>query len=256
MSFYSVLKTSYKTFLPKPVRKAVYRHMPKTLKAVRKAAIRKLEKSVEFDDIYDEKYYTDVLSPRWEKSFEVIAESIMKVFSPRSVVDVGCGIGLLLLAIKKRGVICRGLEYSSAGLNMCHRNGLDVARFDLSRDILPKDLRSDVVVSTEVAEHLPERCADRFVGVLCAIADNVVMTAAEPAHTYVGDHTHANEQPKEYWIAKFAQKGFKYDENISTKFRTEWKQREISPWFVQHLMVFRKEHVGRSRLSQKTRRHG
>ena len=110
--------------------------------------------------------------------------------------------------------------------------------------MLPKDFRADVVISTEVAEHLPENCADRFVDILCAIGDDVVMTAAEPAITYVGDHTHVNEQPKKYWIDKFGDRGFRYNEDISIKFRREWKKAEIKPWFIQHLMVFHKEPCG------------
>jgi cyclopropane fatty-acyl-phospholipid synthase-like methyltransferase len=216
--------------------------MPMPLKLMRNSAIRRLEKSAEYDEIYDEKYYTDVLDSSYKKSCELIAESIVKVFSPKSVVDVGCGPGQLLLALKERGVICRGLEYSSAALKICRKNALDVTRFDIRYDILPKDSNADLVVSTEVAEHLQENYADRFVDILCAIADDVVMTAAEPAITYVGDHTHVNEQPKEYWIEKFEDKGFKYNVDVTTQFRAEWKEAEIKPWFVQHLIVFHKEH--------------
>ncbi len=244
MTFYSVVKTIYKKVLPSAVRKAIFRNMPRSLKLLRQSAIRKLEKSAGYDEIYDEKYYIDGgLDPVYEKSCQVIAESIVRFFSPRSVTDVGCGAGSLLSAIKRRGVVCHGLDYSSAALRICRRNGLDVTKFDLRHDVLPKDLKADVVISTEVAEHLPEHCANRFVGILCGIADNVVMTAAEPAITYVGDHTHVNEQPKEYWIDKFADNGFKYNEGISTQFRTEWKEHEIKPWFVQHLMVFQKKRV-------------
>lgn len=242
MTFYSVIKTTYKKVLPKAVRNAIFRNMPRPLKLLRQSIIRKLERSADYDEIYDEKYFIDGgLDPVYEKSCQVIAESIVKVFSPRSVIDVGCGGGFLLLAFKRRGVVCRGLEYSTAALRICRRNGLDVTKFDLRHDVLPKDLKADIVVSAEVAEHLPENCANRFVIILCAIADNVVMTAAEPAITYVGDHTHVNEQPKEYWIEKFVNNGFEYNEGISTQFRTEWKVREIKPWFVQHLMVFQKE---------------
>lgn len=242
MSFYSVAKTTYKTIFPNTLRKIIWRHTPISLKRVKSSIIRKLEKSIAFDERYDETFFTDRLShERQNKSYEVVAEGIIKVFSPRSVVDVGCGIGLLLLALEKKGVVCHGLEYSSAAVNICHKNGLSVTKFNLECDALPKDFRADVVVSTEVAEHLPENCADRFVNILGAIADNVVMTAAEPAVTYVGSHTHLNEQPKEYWIAKFADKGFKYDEDTTTQFQAQWKEREVSGWFVQHLMVFRKE---------------
>lgn len=241
MSFYSIVKAIYKTVLPNSARKVIYRSMPKPLQMVKDFVIRKLQKSAGYDEIYDEKYYTDGLDPIYEKSCEVIAQSIVKVFSPKLAVDVGCGPGNLLLALKRRGVVCRGLEYSSAALNICRQNSLDVTKFDLRHDILPKDFKADVVVSTEVAEHLPEHCADRFVGILCAIADNAVITAAEPATTYIGDHTHINEQPKEYWIEKFVNNGFEYKEDIVTQFRTEWKEHEIKPWFVQHLMVFGKQ---------------
>lgn len=119
---------------------------------------------------------------------------------------------------------------------------MDVTKFDLERDMLSKGFKADVVVSTEVAEHLPEQCADRFVGILCAIANKVVMTAAEPGSMQAtGDLSHVNEQPKEYWIEKFVDKGFKYDEDISDRFRTQWKESEVSPWFVRGLMVFRKK---------------
>lgn len=241
MTFYSIAKTIYKTVLPNAVRKAMFRRMPKSLSLMRNYTIRKLEKSADYDEIYDQKYYTDGLDATYKRSCEVIAESIVEVFAPKSAVDVGCGIGLLLIELKRRGVACSGLEYSSAALNICAQNGLEVTKFDLRHDILPKDLKADVVISTEVAEHLAEDYADRFVDILCAIADDVVITAAEPAVTYIGDHTHVNEQPKEYWIDKFTDKGFKYNENISTQFRTKWKECEVSPWFVHHLMVFRKE---------------
>ncbi|MHC4748935.1 MAG: methionine biosynthesis protein MetW [Planctomycetota bacterium] len=240
MSFYSVVKTSYKTLLPNAVRAAIFRNMPKSLKLMRDSVIRKLEKSAKYDDIYDEQYYTDGLDPLYEKSCELIVESIMKVFCPKSVIDVGCGPGQLLLELKERGVTCRGLEYSSAALNICRQNGINVTQFDLEHDVLPRDFKADVVVSTEVAEHLQEQYADRFVDILCAIADNVIITAAEPATTYIADRTHVNEQPKDYWIEKFACNGFTHKEDIVSQFQADWKKHKVKPWFVQHLMVFRK----------------
>jgi 2-polyprenyl-3-methyl-5-hydroxy-6-metoxy-1,4-benzoquinol methylase len=241
MYFYSAIKRSYKKLLPNSVRSAIFRNMPKSLKLMRDSVIRKLERSAKYDEIYDERYYTDGLDSQYEKSCKVIADSIMKVFCPKSVIDVGCGPGQLLLELKERGVACRGLEYSSAALNISRQNGLNVTQFDLEHDMLPGDFKADLVVSTEVAEHLPGHSADRFVNILCAIADNVVITAAEPATTHVPDRNHVNEQPREYWIEKFANNGFTHNEDIVTQFRIDWKAHTIKPWFVQHLMVFCKE---------------
>jgi SAM-dependent methyltransferase len=201
ISFYSIVKRTYKTVLPNSARKVIYKITPAPLKRARGYIIHKLQQSAGFDEIHDREYYIYASDARFEKSFEVIAESIMKIFTPKSVVDVGCGTGTLLLSLKKRGVVCRGLEYSSAALKICRQNGLDVTKFNLEHDILPDDFKADVVVSTDVAEHLPESCADRFVDILCTIADNVALTACPPSSTiYPG---HVNEQPKEYWMPSF-----------------------------------------------------
>jgi SAM-dependent methyltransferase len=245
MTLYSIIKRVYKAVLPNAVRRALYINMPKPLKVARAFLIRELGKFAEHDELYDEKYYEGYLAPGIGKSYEVIAESIVKRFSPESVVDVGCGRGQLLFELKKRGIVCRGLECSSVALNICRQNALDVTKFDLEHDKLSNDVKADIVISTEVAEHLPEQCADRFVSILCSIADNVVMTAAEPARTWEEikrGHDHVNEQPKEYWIAKFADNDFKYNGDISTQLRREWKELEVSPWFLPGLMVFQKEH--------------
>ena len=98
MTFYSFVKTMYKKVLPNAVRRAIFKIMPKSLKLMRHSVIRKLEKSADYDEVYDEKYYIDGgLDATYRKSCEVIAESIVKVFSPKSFVDVGRGPGQLLL---------------------------------------------------------------------------------------------------------------------------------------------------------------
>jgi hypothetical protein len=55
-----------------------------------------------------------------------------------------------------------------------------VIQFDLENDTLPSDYITDIALSTEVAEHLPKSYADHFVDTLCSIANNIVITAAEP----------------------------------------------------------------------------
>jgi len=239
VTIYSITRTIYKKTFPYKVRKLIYRNMPSPVKTLRSHVLGTLEKSAGHDEIYDAGYYTDGMNERVEKSFEVIAESIVKVFSPKSVVDVGCGLGLLLKTLQKYQVACLGLEYSSAALDICRQAGLDVIRFNLEQDAAPDHLKADVVVSTEVAEHLRGSCASHFVSILCAIGKDVLITAAEPSSTYTGTH-HVNEQPKEYWINKFADNGFGYDEGTTIQFCKEWQQRKVSPWLAQHLMVFRK----------------
>ncbi|MHC4215456.1 MAG: methionine biosynthesis protein MetW, partial [Planctomycetota bacterium] len=197
-----------------------------------------LEKTASHDDIYDHEYYTDTVDKFMIVSCDHIADSIVCTFSPRSAVDLGCGTGLLLLALKEKGVECRGFEYSKAGIKICRDRGLCVEKLDLEKDGLPADVKADVAISTEVAEHLPEACSDRFVDMLCGIADTIVFTASEPTNTGTD---HVNEQPKSYWIEKFDRQGFIYDENLTLNWRADWNCKSVASCYTVNLMLFRKK---------------
>ena len=163
-----------------------------------------------------------------------MAATIVEAFKPRTVVDVGCGGGHLLSALRDRGVSVKGFEYSAAALEICRSKGLDVQQLDLERDT-PPDIHVDVVISTEVAEHLPASCADRFVDVLCRLSNTVVLTAAEPSG---GGTDHVNEQPNAYWIEKFRQRGFRFEEELSRRWRQSWREVGVAHCFENSLMVF------------------
>jgi len=239
MSVYGTVKRIYKIVVPNHIRRWLFSVTPYPLKRIRNHAIRILEKTAEHDEIYDIDFYDETREIYMANSIDVIAGSIVEVFSPKSVVDAGCGTGSLLLALKERGISCEGLEYSKAAIDICVRRGLKVTRFDLERDIIPPDLRADVVVSTEVAEHLPNDCADHFVDILCTIADTVVMTAAEPKPGALGTD-HVNEQPNEYWIKKFSIRGYTYDESLSQQWRMKWRENKIAAFYASTVMVFKR----------------
>jgi SAM-dependent methyltransferase len=202
-----------------------------------------LEAKANHDEIYDRQYYVDVVDPYMSQSCDAVADTIVEAFSPSSVVDVGCGTGLLLVALKNRGVrICLGIDYSEAALAICRERGVDTLRLDLEHDAIPENVRADVVISTEVAEHLPESCADRFVNALCDIASTVVLTAAE--HAAFGESKgtdHVNEQPRQYWIKKFKSRGFKHDERRSQQLSLYWQERGVAPFLYNTVMVFLRE---------------
>src|SRR5689334_13802596 len=65
------------------------------------------------------------------RSRDVMAESITTDLQPQRLIDVGCGTGALLEAIKSRGVETIGLEYSDAGIKMCRQRMLKVRQFNI-----------------------------------------------------------------------------------------------------------------------------
>lgn len=100
-------------------------------------------------------------------------------------------------------------------------------------------MRADVAISTEVAEHLPEACADRFLDVLTTISDNVVLTAAQ-ADTPHSSTDHVNEQPPSYCINKMNARGYTYLKDLSDSWRPQWEKAGVAACFWGSIMAFSK----------------
>ena len=110
---------------------------------------------------------------------------------------------------------------------------MDLRSPDLDR--LPQ--KYDVVMSMEVAEHLPEKSAKGYVRLLCECAPVVVFTAAPPGQ---GGTDHLNEQLMEYWVGLFKQHAFFSDLMLVETWRREWAASgKVVAWYTDNLMIFR-----------------
>lgn len=196
---------------------------------------RRTIKTASHQEIYD-KRYNDFLEAAAKESTPAMAATIRCIFNPDSVIDVGCGAGTLLAELKQDGLKVRGLEYSDAGIARCRELGVAVEKFDLEAKQTIQG-RADVTVSFEVAEHLPEAMADRYIRVISQFSPVVIMSAATVGQ---GGFDHVNEQPHEYWIEKMQQRDFEYDDETSQQVRGEWARRGVASWYVNNTMIFRK----------------
>lgn len=190
------------------------------------------------DAIYDSDYYAS-MEDSVVQSAEAISDSILLDLRPNTVVDVGCGTGALMEALRGRGCQVFGLEYSEPALRYCRARGLDVRKFDLETDTFVDARIFDVAISVEVAEHLPEKSADRYVDLLTRLSSVIVLTAARPGQ---GGQDHVNEQPPSYWISKFQSLGYEYDDEPSRRWRDRWRDSGVvASWYYENLMVFRRD---------------
>jgi SAM-dependent methyltransferase len=188
------------------------------------------------DDLYDQAYYDSVDSLA-EGSMPVIAGTLASEVGPDSVLDVGCGSGALLAALRERGIPGVGLEHSAAGIAASRARGLDVRPADLAGDPPVPPGRFGAVTCLEVAEHLPPHRAEPLVELLTSAADAVLFTAATPGQGGTG---HLNEQPHEYWIRRFAARGFALDAGATGRLRAEWQARGVAWWYWRNAMLFRR----------------
>jgi SAM-dependent methyltransferase len=186
--------------------------------------------------VYSSEYFKRDVEDAAVSSAPHISSSIARDYRPQSVIDVGCGTGALLEAIAKHGIEVYGLEYADAAIEFCHRRKLNVQKFDLERSPVDIPRKFSVAVSMEVAEHLPASVSDRYVHLLTSLAPVVVFTAAVPGQ---GGLDHVNEQPPEYWIAKFAAHGHELIPEVMERWKSEWRGGgKVAGWYHGNLLVF------------------
>jgi len=82
-------------------------------------------------------------------------EAAISLIKSGSVLDVGCGDGLLLRMLRERGIEGKGLDLSETAVTLCRADGFDVRPGDFTQEVLPfKDDSMDYVVALDVLEHL------------------------------------------------------------------------------------------------------
>ena len=187
------------------------------------------------DSVYDDCYYAEDVKETSEASAVAMASSLAHAFRPHSVIDVGCGTGALLIAFRDLGCEVVGFECSRAALKYCHHAGLNVRKFNIEKDDLVDMVSFDLAVSFEVAEHLPIWTANRYVQLLCRLAPHVAISAATQGQLGTD---HINEQPHSYWIKKFAQNDYAFDEEMSVQIQDQWRSRGVAWWYSNNVMIF------------------
>src|SRR5690348_3640657 len=101
-------------------------------------------------------------------SADVILPIVFDLVHPRSVVDVGCGVGTWLSAAHQLGAgTIIGYDGHHVQDNMMVDNAIRFRQVDLAAD--PWEIRDkvDLAMSLEVAEHVPPEAGERIVEQLC-----------------------------------------------------------------------------------------
>lgn len=188
-------------------------------------------------DYYNDVFYEEHLGIK--DGYKSLADFIYEKYPTiESVVDFGCGNAYLISFLKQKRVAVAGVDFSTK-----NKKYLDV---EIIENIIVADISkkvdigiSDLVISTEVAEHLPKKCSKEFVRNLARHADKfLVISAAQPGQWGDG---HINCQTKEYWIELFAKEGVIYEKEKTQKYIEEISQIEKIctnlPWYG-NLMFF------------------
>ena len=180
---------------------------------------------------YDWAFYEKIAESARRSAHEVVP-IILDYISPRSVIDVGCGTGTWLSVFSSKGVTdFLGVDAESVPMGLLEIPVSRYVTFDLS---IPFSYarRFDLVVSLEVAEHLPSQIAHSFVESLVRLGPAVLFSAAIPGQ---GGTCHINEQWPTYWSELFARHSY-----VPVDFlrRKVWCNPQVSWWYSQNMILF------------------
>lgn len=165
-------------------------------------------------------------------SAQAVVPLVMGLVSPKSVVDIGCGVGTWLSVFQKNGVI----DVLGVDGEWVNAEQLFIPR----ERFIPKDFekpftikkKADLVVCLEMAEHIPDTSADGLVESLVRIAPVVLFSAAIPLQE--GVH-HINEQWPSYWAERFKKHGYIPVDCIR---RNIWTNENVRFWYAQNTFLY------------------
>ena len=197
---------------------------------------------------YNDHFYKAQIKQSYEAA-KYYVKTLSLIHKPKSVADLGCGRGAWLKAFKENGAKkIDGFDGPWNNQEDMIDNSIKFTAIDL-RDSFPPDFQQkyDLVISLEVAEHLPLNSAYTFVKNLVGLSENILFGAA---YSMQGGVDHINEQPHTFWADLFIKQGYLPFDFFRPKM---WGEKNIPFWSQQNTFLYVKKN---SMLFKKMKKKG
>jgi hypothetical protein len=168
------------------------------------------------------------------RSARRILPIVFDIVHPKSVVDVGCGVGTWLAEAKSLGVTdLMGYEGAWIKDQQLADASLTVTATDLDNPI-SIDREYDLAVCLEVGEHLREQRSSSLVNDLCSLSGYVLFSAGTPGQ--FGEQ-HINLQWQSFWASKFSSNGYLPYDVVRP---LVWGDDDVECWYQQNTLLYSK----------------
>lgn len=184
--------------------------------------------------LYPKRFYKQ-LGCKSLKSAREVVPLIINMVHPKSVADVGCGVGSWLSMFLELGIDdVQGFDTDWVPKHMLQIPMERFCEVDL-KNPLKVSRTFDLAISLEVGEHLVSSSADVLVDSLVSLAPIVVFSAAIPLQ---GGHDHVNEQWQGYWAQRFSKRGYVAIDAIRPQI---WQNENVAGWYRQNILMYVKQ---------------
>lgn len=183
---------------------------------------------------YDGKFFKYEMDSS-TKSAKEIVPLILELINPKSVIDIGCGVGSWLALFRQYGVKdVLGVDGEWVDHKRLQIPKEQFISFDLTKPFRV-NRKFDVVISLEVAEHIPAKYAETLVDTLVSFGPIILFSAAIP---FQGGACHINEQWPNYWAKLFLKRGYLAIDCIRKRI---WLNSNVDIWYAQNILIFAKK---------------
>jgi hypothetical protein len=183
---------------------------------------------------YSDQFYNSITEHSMYAASKILP-IIEQHFSPKRVIDFGCGRGAWLSYWKNREIDVKGLDgdYIDQSKLLISPKDFEPVNFE---SLVPEVRDFDLAMCLEVVEHLTTDTSLKLLDAICAAAPVVLFSAAVPGQGGTG---HINERPPAFWVEKFAKRGFVFVDVVRPKV---FKNKKIQPWYRYNTLVFVSDH--------------
>tara|TARA_R110002096_G_scaffold401880_1_gene598923 strand:+ start:13609 stop:14433 length:825 start_codon:yes stop_codon:yes gene_type:complete len=164
-------------------------------------------------------------------SAKEIVPKLLSYYKPKTVLDVGCGVGTWLTIFEKNECEVFGIDgdYVETKDLIIDSSKFKPLNLNLKFNL---EKKFDLVISLEVAEHILKENAKNFIDSLCFHGDVILFSAAIPGQEGT---LHFNEQYNEFWVNLFSQNGYKCFDFLRHEV---WNNDMVSWWYRQNILIF------------------
>lgn len=175
--------------------------------------------------------------------YSILASALIQTVFPTEErpthLDLGAGNGLLVGSMRAFGVLSWGVEANLAAKAETHETVREFIDYHVPLEEWAKWMpRRDLVSCVEVAEHIEPERADELVEACCERAKHWVYFSAAPPGQ--GGHGHINEQPRSYWVDKFAARGWRVDWGMTEDLINRLADVRRAWWLKRNALILRK----------------
>lgn len=187
---------------------------------------------------FNEFYYRNCCGQPYERNetwlafFGVIADRVVSDINPKRVLDAGCATGMLVEALRARGLDALGIDLSSFAIQSAPETLRPYLREGSIAE--PFGERFDLIVCIEVLEHMPAEDAHRAIANIASHTDDVLFSSTPFDYK---EPTHVNVRMPEEWAEAFARHGFYRDVDFDASFITKWAVRFTRRGVPAHRLV-------------------